>query len=212
VIATVAAGLLVATPVSANPADAGATAPLVALVGGSITRQPADAAGLLDPAGHFTHDYPSTLNGGTVLHWADPSDFRWASFDTWVAEHPQTTAVWWQVVFHEINFTNLGQAQLQADAEAAFQHLKARLGGRAVYVSPMFHYLPGSRCTTSDAAVAAAEAIVETLLAEHPALRRGPVFAPVPPDQVAPRGCHTTDEGDDVQGAVLNAFFAAALG
>jgi hypothetical protein len=76
----------------------------------------------------------------------------------------------------------------------------------------MFAYLPGSLCETSDAAVAAAQQIVATLLAEHTALRAGPVFDPVPPEQMRPKQCHTNNVGDDVQGTVLNTFFDAALG
>jgi hypothetical protein len=195
----------------ARPAAASTTS-TVAVVGGSISRQPANAAGRLDRQGHFTHDYPNTFDGGTIVRWADPADVRWAALDEWLASHPDTTTMWWEVVFHESNFLQLREAGLQAAAEAAWTNLKPRIEGREVYVSPMFGYLPGSRCKTSDAAVAAAEAVVATLLAEHRALHAGPVFDPAPPDQVDLTGCHTNDLGDDAQGAVLNAFFDAALG
>jgi hypothetical protein len=199
---------------SARPARATdvTSTPKVAVVGGSLTRQPANAAGHLETQGHFTHDYPSEFNGGTVVMWADPVDPRWVAFDEWLADHPHATHVWWEILFHQTDFVELGYAGLQAAARTVYANLKSHLDGRDVYLSPMFGYLPGSRCKISDAAVAAAQQIVAVLLADYPALRTGPVFDPVPPDQVKPKSCHTNDIGDDVQGAVLNAFFDAALG
>jgi hypothetical protein len=182
---------------------------VVAVIGGSLSRQAAVGAWREDRQAWFVSDYPINMGGGTVLKWADPADPRWAAFDDFRVRYPTSDVVWWQILFHEDEFETKTPHELYDKAEITYANAALHTVGQRIYVSPMFRYLPGSQCRTSDAAVALSIRIVARLLAAHPDLHAGPLFEDVPPELMEPTGCHLNDAGDRDQGDQLLAFFAA---
>ena len=145
--------------------------------------------------------------GGDIPTWfrdlTDPTPTFWPLFARTLASSP-TTTFWMQscIKTDEIAPSNVSNAQ------AIVAHIRALVPGATIYVSTMNSWDPATNCPNAGpSAVAAAQQVTDTLVAQGLALR-GPTM-PLLPGNETVDGCHPDTAGQALLGQALVSFFDA---
>ncbi len=187
-----AASVAVVAPATALPAVA--TTGRVGFIGCSNTSNAIEGYHTVSSEETFWDwmDY----GGGSVDFWADPGSTYWDKFDSALAAHPGTEAIWWELCTHKNEGSN-------ATVDAIVALIRQRLPNVAIYASPLDDT---PTCARGDAVTS--QGYVDYLVGKGSVLA-GPVMTPLNSSQTDD-GCHGNAAGKQVWGQDLAVFFDGA--
>lgn len=184
-----------------DPVSATADQQIIGYVGCSNTWQTIE--GYHSAGGTQFWDADSRYGGGNVTAWYNELDDQghWKLFDEHLADHPETSSVWWQLCIREDDPTPY------EEPEAVLAGIRARLPDATIYVSPLAEF-PDAVCgITGTFGVPRSVDLVAELLDKNPDLVAGPVLSPLTKDETLPDNCHIKPEARPAMGEEMKAFF-----
>ena len=137
----------------------------------------------------------STYSGKSISEWSAPGSVAWDIFDSALAAHPETSAIWWELCVRD------GSDDTNATVDAIVDLIRQRLPNVPIYASALDD-TPG--CVIGDAA--RSQQFVDYLVAKG-SVERGPVMTPLTSAQTDAGGCHANQIGKPIWGQDLADFF-----
>lgn len=143
----------------------------------------------------------TAYNGGGIAHWAGSADQLWPTFDSLLAQFPDTKTIWWQLVTRQQDpADNFSNALLVLDL------LHQRIPDAVVYVSAEQDYSGGHVCPNGGADGATRMQAVADQLVAGGFVLPGPLMGPLSPTQLRD-DCHANPAGKTLLGTQLKDFF-----
>jgi hypothetical protein len=142
--------------------------------------------------------------GGALFEWANTANSRWSLFQAALDAHG-ADAVWLELCVKERSDPSPTRDDLIA-AETIALEIRRRAPTAVLYVSALNEY-EGIVCQLSGPdGPAVSQGLADHLIALRLA-RRGPVVGPLDASTTRPDRCHANQQGEDLQGEQLRAFF-----
>ncbi len=185
---------------SVAPADIEGT---VGYVGCSMSQNSVEGYETLGGSNMWSFRAP--YGGGGIGRWfVDIGGERgeyWEGFDDQLASHPDTAAVW-------LNLCTVRENQLDSvdSAEAVIAEITARIPAATIYVSAQPSYTDGHFCGLAGEGGPEAMADVAAAVVDAGLALPGPTMGPLTEAQTRD-GCHANEEGQQILGEQLLAFF-----
>lgn len=144
--------------------------------------------------------YPP-FGGGTPNRWAEDNSPYWPIFDEYLALHPDTKTVWWQLCIKQSDKFDYSTAQ------AVLRMLRARIPSVKVYVSPLPPFTDHVCGITGKNGFERMYGLAKQIAEREEDVQLGPLLPGILRADNVNDGCHMNEAGKRKVGEALKAFF-----
>ena len=146
--------------------------------------------------------YPP-FGGGTVNKWSETLDnnIYWDIFDEYLALHPDTKTVWWQLCIKQTDVFTYDTAHI------VLEEIRERIPGVTVYVSPLPPFTDHTCSITGKTGFERMNGLAEELAEKEDDVSLAPVLPGLVRSENVQDGCHMTPAGSKKVGTALKEFF-----